>query len=175
MVWAISSKDTLAIVVYYNFYCTNVGGLWQGKIKIIFPYCGKSQKKDILSCMDYLEQSYLSTCKAISILSGKCENICVPINHTFSYDLIADSKGVISRIKVMRTDCQAPSGCYVVNIRKSGKEKSSKEPFSPTMCDFVFVDSPDGCYLIPSASITQKRAISLSMFVEYLIPTNKKK
>lgn len=118
---------------------------------------------------DYLVLSYLSTCKAISILSTRCENICIPMNHTFSYDLVVDAKGVVSRIKVVRTDCQSPSGSYVVNIRKSGKDVSSKEPFSQSMCDFVFVDSPEGCYLIPSSSITQKRAITLSQFGEYFI------
>jgi len=172
---AISSTDTVACALYYNFYCNSECGLWQAKTKIIFLYCIKWWLLDTMSSMDHLQNSYLSICKAIEILSPWCENICIPINHTYSYDLVVDAEGVISRVKVIRTDCQAPSGSYIVNIRKSGKEPASKEPFSQTMCDFVFVDCPDGCYLIPSSSIKQKRAISLSVCSEYLIPIGKKK
>jgi hypothetical protein len=112
--------------------------------------------------------SYLSTCKAIQVLARRCQNICVPINNTCSYDLIVDAESVISRVKVIRTDCLVESGCYLVNLRKS-----AGAPFTKDMCDFVFVDSPDGCYLIPSSCITQKRAISLSVFKAYLIQEEK--
>src|SRR4030095_4855883 len=107
-----------------------------------------------MSCMSYLEQSYLSTCRAVEILSGKCDNICVPIHHTSDYDLIVDAKGIISRVKVIPTECLAEIGAYIVNLRSAGKE--GKQAFCPTDCDFVFVDCPEGYYLIPVTSITQK-------------------
>ena len=119
--------------------------------------------------MNYLEMNFLSTCKAITVLSARCQNICIPINHSFSYDLIVDADGVVSRIKVAQTACKAPSGSYVVNVAKAGKE-DQKRHFSASMCDFLFVDTPEGCYLIPSSMITQRRSITLSMFEEYLIP-----
>lgn len=122
----------------------------------------------IICVMNFSELNFLSTCKAIAILSSRCQNICVPINHCFSYDLIVDAEGVVSRIKVAQTVCQAPSGSYVVNIAKAGKEDKKKH-FSTSMCDFLFVDTPDGCYLIPSSLITQRRSITLSIFDEYLI------
>ncbi len=122
-----------------------------------------------MSVMNWLEMNFFSVCKATQVLSSRADNICIPVKHSFSYDLIVDAKGVISRIKVLRTDCKAPSGSYVVNIRKSGREGCKKEPFCSAMCDFVFIDSPEGSYLIPSVEITQKRAITLSMFEKYLI------
>lgn len=75
----------------------------------------------------------------------------------------------MSRVKVIRTDCKAPSGSYVVNIRKGGRGVSKKEPFRPEMCEFIFVDCPEGNYLIPSIEVTQKRSITLSMFEKYLV------
>lgn len=93
---------------------------------------------------------------------------------TFAYDLILISdksgKELIMRVKVVQTESKSPSGTYVVNLRKSGGYVNSKEckaPFDPSMCDVVFVISPESAYMIPSNKITQKRAISLSMFEEF--------
>ncbi len=119
--------------------------------------------------MNWLNLSFLSTCKAVSVLSPRCDNICIPLQTSHCYDLIVDAKGVVSRIKVIRTDCQAPSGAYVVNISKGSEIGEKSKPFAALACDFVFVDSPEGCFLIPSSVITQKRTISLSRFKEYLI------
>jgi hypothetical protein len=93
----------------------------------------------------------------------------MPLQNTHLYDLIVDADGVVSKIKVIRTDCQAPSGSYVVNVAKCSTDPEKNRPFASGSCDFVFVDSPEGCFLIPSAIITQKRAISLSKFKQYLI------
>lgn len=145
----------------------------QASFKIIFRTYGKSWKLDIMSYMNFLEKSFYSVCKAIQVLSTRCDNICVPLKHCFSYDLVVDVKGSLSRIKVLRTECKSSSGAYILNIRKSGRDGAKKEPFSPSMCDFVFAVSPEGAYLIPSIEITQKRAICLSMFEKYLIDTQK--
>ena len=98
----------------------------------------------------------------------------MPMKSTYAYDMILiineNGKESIVRIKVIQTESQAPSGTYIVNIRKSGGYTNSKEqhaPFDPSMCDIVFVISPEGYYKIPSGKITQKRAISLSMFEVY--------
>ena len=124
--------------------------------------------------MDYLEKSFISVARAIQFFSSRYENVCIPLRHSFSYDMIGVRNGEIHRIKVFRTECTAPSGSYVVNLRKSGgynKANTQKKPFDPSMCDQVFVDSPDGIYVIPSSEITQSRALSLSMFKDYFIPS----
>lgn len=121
---------------------------------------------DILSInMNYLEKSYLSVCKATHILSSMYDNICFPVCQEFAFDIVGIKNNDMHRIKVLRTECKAPSGSYVVNIRNNDK----KFPFDPSMCEMIFVDSPDGLYFIPSKIITQKRAISLSMFKDYLL------
>ena len=124
--------------------------------------------------MDYIEKSFQSLAQAIEYFSQGCDNICLPMKPTFAFDLILitkeNGKDLIMRVKVIQTESKAPSGSYVVNLRKSGGYANSKEtkaPFDPCVCDVLFVISPDGAYMIPSHTITQKRAISLSRFEEF--------
>jgi len=125
--------------------------------------------------MDFIAQNFLSLAKAIHVLSPRYDNIYLPIKGSFAYDLIGDCKGSIHKVKVFHTESKAPSGSYIVNIRKSGgynKGNTQKKPFDPNMCDVVFIDSPEGCYFIPSHQIDQKRAITLSMFREFFIKSS---
>lgn len=122
--------------------------------------------------MDYIEKSFQSVAKAIQFFSTKYENLCFPMRHSSAYDLVGINGKQIDLIKVMRTDYRAPSGSYVVNLRQSGgssKVTYATRPFDSERCDLVFVDSPEGLYLIPSEAINQKRAISLSMFKEFIV------
>lgn len=124
--------------------------------------------------MDYILRSFQAIGKAIGVLCQKYENLCLPLRNCFSYDLIAVEKNQLLRVKVFHTETTSPSGSYVVNIRKSGgynKANTVKKPFDPKMCDLVFIDAPNKCYLIPSEEITQKRSLSLSMFEKYIIPS----
>ena len=125
----------------------------------------------ILSIMNYIDFSFRAVCKAIDHFSTGCKNIFIPIKPFYSYDLIVLTKNdEMLRVKVARTESKAPSGSYVVNLRKSGGYDNSKEtkaPFESSGCDIVCVISPENIYVIPSCEINQKRAISLSMFEEF--------
>jgi len=127
--------------------------------------------------MDYIERSFQCLARAIEFFSTEWENICLPMKHTFAFDLILvpKGKGIMMRVKVIQTESKSRSGAYVVNLRKSGGYTNAKEhkaDFDPSMCDFLFIISPDGIYVIPSRKITQKRAISLSMFEEFKCKPN---
>ncbi len=128
----------------------------------------------MLSIMNYIHKSFQAVCQAIEYFSREAINIFIPIKPSYAYDLILlnsqSGKEVTMRVKVVQTESQSPSGTYVVNLRKSGgyeHAKENKAPFDPSMCDVIFIISPGGAYMIPSKKITQKRAISLSMFEEY--------
>jgi hypothetical protein len=82
------------------------------------------------------------------------------------YDLIVDAKGVISRIKVLRTECKSYCGSYVVALRTGGKKTS----FVPWDCEFLFVDTPIGNFLIPTAGMLHTTSLSLDSFKQFLIP-----
>ena len=124
--------------------------------------------------MDYLEKSFNAVCQAIGYISKYSDNIFLPIKPTYAYDLIyskwEETTEFFIKVKVFQTKSQAPSGSYVLNLRKSGGYENAKEhkaAFDPSMCDVVFAMSPEGFYMINSMEITQKRAISLSKFQEY--------
>lgn len=122
--------------------------------------------------MNHIENNFHSIVKAIYILSSRSENIFLPMKPTSAYDLLVEVNAVLSKIKVFKTECKAPSGSYVVNLRMSGgynKANTLKKPYDPSVCQFLFIDSPEGCYLIPSIEITQTRSLSLSMFGQFLI------
>lgn len=131
---------------------------------------------DILSLMDYLERSFQSVGAAIGILSSRVVNICLPLKPNFFYDLILETTpGKLDRVKIIYTDCQAPSGSFVANIRKSGgyaDKKETKKPFDPHEVDKLFIFTPLGSYLIPTSEVTTTRSISLSQFENFrLIPS----
>jgi hypothetical protein len=136
---------------------------------------------DILSSMNYLDKSFRATCRAIEHFSTEpcIVNIFLPIKPCYEYDLIVVTKVCeehMVRVKTIQTESQAPSGSYIVNLRKSGGYRNSKEykaPFDPKECDLIFVVSPDGNYAIPSEEVHQTRAICLSMFQKYkcIIPS----
>ena len=128
---------------------------------------------DTLSVMDYIERNYKTFAKAISILSQRYHNISIPMFRNFSYDLLIEGQDSnIYKVKVLNSDCQAPSGAYVVNLRSFGgyrKGKELKKGFDQSMCDMLFIESPDGYYLIETNSIDNKRAITLSQFDNFKI------
>lgn len=124
--------------------------------------------------MNYIDKNFHAICQAIEYFSKGAVNIFLPMKSTYAYDLILitseQEKECMMRVKVVQTESQSPSGAYVVNLRKSGGYTDSKEykaPFDPSICDVLFVISPESAYMIPSCKIIQKRAISLSMFEEF--------
>lgn len=126
--------------------------------------------------MDYIERSYQTLSKAIGLLSPLYNNLSIPLKPSFYYDLLAeaiDTKEIL-KIKILCTECKAPSGAFVVTLRSCGgydKKKELKKDFDSRSCDRLFVQSPESFYLIPSSEVSNKRAITLSQFTHCkLIP-----
>lgn len=116
---------------------------------------------------DYQYRSYTTIASAMHVLSNHFENIAFPIKNSFYYDLIVESSFKLFRVKVIYTNCKQPSGSYIANIRKSGGYSSGKEqksPFNPKFCDLLFIETPDGQYLIPSQKVLTIKSITLSQF-----------
>jgi len=121
---------------------------------------------------NYQQQSYFTLCSAIERLSMKFVNLSLPLRNSFYYDLVGEHDFKLYRIKVIFTECKQPSGAYVANIRKSGgyiAKKESKSPFDPNFCDYVYVETPQDQYLIPSNQINNIKSITLSQFVKFKI------
>lgn len=122
--------------------------------------------------MNYHERSYHTMCKAISFFADKFANIALPVLSTYGYDLVAEENtGAFIKVKVIHTISKAPSGTYVVNLRKNtyDKDPEGNNAKYADVSDLFFIESPDGFYLIPTESIENARAISLSMYEKYKI------
>lgn len=121
---------------------------------------------------DYLHRSYITICSAFSSLCLRFKNLTFPIRTNFNYDIVAELDDKIYRIKVIYTSCKQKNGSYLATIRKSGgyvDKKERKMPFDPTLCDFLYIETPIGKYLIPSKKIESKRSLTLSQYEEYRI------
>jgi hypothetical protein len=119
-----------------------------------------------------IEKSYIALTQAIAHISITFENIAFPIKPSFFYDIIAEKNDILFKIRVIYTNCKAESGAYVATLRKMGKNVSGKivyQPFDSNSCDYIYVHTPECCYLIPANEINQTRAITLSMFEKFKI------
>lgn len=129
----------------------------------------------MISIMDYIDRNHRALLEFMVLSSKIFDNFALPIKPNKDYDLIGISSGEeikFSGIKIICTETKQASGAYVANLLRSGGYESKKEKkvhFQSSSCDFVFVWTPEKKYLIPSESITQTRAITLSVFNEFII------
>jgi hypothetical protein len=122
--------------------------------------------------MNFQDFSYHAVCSAISLIALRFDNLSIPIKNNFYYDLIGELDGKLFKIKVVQTLYKQPSGAYKANLAKSGgylAKKEYKEKFCKEKCDYVFVNTPDGNYLIPSFNINTFKSITLSKYSEYKV------
>lgn len=115
---------------------------------------------------DYHQRSYHTVSSAVAELSYRFENVSIPLRHSFYYDLIVEKDFKIYRIKVIATSQKQYNGNYVANIRKGGGVPLK---FDPKFCDFLYVESPTGKYLIPSSEVFNRLAITLNQFESFRI------
>lgn len=122
--------------------------------------------------MDYLERNYLAVLELLDCCKKRFDNFAFPIKQHHEFDVIGLENGECKRIRVICTESKNPSGAYVANLLKSGaheNNKSIKKSFSNKDCDYLFVLTPIGKYLIPTEEITQTKAITMSMFSSFAL------
>lgn len=120
------------------------------------------------------EKNYHALTQAIKCLGISFDNIFFPLKPFFYYDIIAEKNYLLFKIKVVYTNTKQPNGVYVATIRKCGKNsigKISFQPFDLKMCDFIFINTPESNYLIPTSEINSTRSISVNMYPKFLIPS----
>lgn len=117
----------------------------------------------------------ISFIKAMSYMSLYYENICTPIQRVVEYDFICERKKRFYKIKVIYSKNKKGDGNYEVNLRSSGgynKTNSVKKDFDNTSCFWLFVSTPELCYLIPASKINNKRSLNTKLFKKYEIRGN---
>ena len=123
---------------------------------------------------NYIDRSFHTVTKAINVLSNHFDNIALPIRNSYFYDVLVEKDFKIYSIKIISTTCKAPSGFYIANLRKSGGNQNGKQThqaFDSKNCNFLYIDTPKHCYLIPSVDICCTRSLTLNGHEQYIIPS----
>ncbi|HVM13757.1 MAG TPA: group I intron-associated PD-(D/E)XK endonuclease [Egibacteraceae bacterium] len=101
--------------------------------------------------------------------------VAIPLNDSQPWDLVVeDQSGVVSRVQVKTTTTKNQHGKYVASLETAGGNKSvhTRKPFDKASCELLFVLTDDGnMYLMPTAIISARRAISLCTKYERFLVT----
>lgn len=125
--------------------------------------------------MDYLERNYIAVLDFMTKCKEKFDNYAFPLKENYKFDIICLIKNKCFTTKVICTETKNPGDHYVANLLKSGgysERKEVKKHFDNSECDYVYIWTPGNKYLIPSKSINQKKALTLSsVYDEFIIPS----
>lgn len=128
-----------------------------------------------MSTMDYLERNRRALLECMVLLKDRFEGFSIPVGSGNGFDLVGycstDSRKLNS-IRVICTETKRDTGSYEANLLISGgysNKKETKKHFDPRSCHYVFVWTPEEKYLIPTSEITQKKALVMSGFKEFII------
>ena len=116
-------------------------------------------------------QGNLGLSKAIDYFTSHEITVCIPLNDTQKYDLVADFNGGLQRISVKTSRFEGRHGGYEVLLKNCGGSsgKSKVRYFDNSTCDYIFVlTGDDKLYLIPSSGIESKNSIVIgNKYAEY--------
>lgn len=122
------------------------------------------------------EQGLLGLTDAIRWFGSLGWSISVPLIDSQPYDLVVDDGQRLHRVQVKTTTRRSPYGVYVVQLETRGGNQSfnTGKPFDPGACDLLYVLTDARTrYLIPTAEITSKTALSLGRKVStYRLPAH---
>ena len=92
--------------------------------------------------------------------------VAIPLNDSQPWDLmVEDAAGVVSRVQVKTTTRRSRGGRFVVMLETAGGNQSfsTRKPFDSSRAELLFALTDEGAmYLIPCASITSTRGLTLS-------------
>lgn len=116
-------------------------------------------------------QGNLGLSKAIDYFTSHGITVCIPLNDTQKYDLVADFNGGLQRVSVKTSRFEGKYGGYNILLKNCGGSsgKSKVRHFDNSTCDYVFVlTGDDKIYLIPSSKIEAKSSIVVgNKYTEY--------
>jgi hypothetical protein len=104
--------------------------------------------------------------KAIEYFTSHSIPVCLPLNDTQKYDLVADIDGKLSRVSVKTSRFKQHQSSYYVLLKNCGGSsgKGKIRLFDNKSCEYVFVlTGDDKIYLIPSSEIKSTNAISIGV------------
>lgn len=117
--------------------------------------------------MNYRKRNGIAMLESFALLASKFDNFYIPLNTEGDIDFVAvkfGEKNEYYGIRVITASKKMENGTYRASIvgSKRTNENKGKETFNQDSCDFLFVWTDAGKYLIPSSVVTQKISIYLS-------------
>lgn len=119
--------------------------------------------------MNYIDNAYIALLQCFFKTAKKFTNIALPIKQIYDFDFIAIENNKLKKIKVIHTKNLIKEDTYQANLRKSGgyNKNNTQKPFDKNKCDYVFIQTPTYCYLIPSNEIESTRALNINSDSKY--------
>ena len=102
--------------------------------------------------------------RAIAYFTSVGITVCLPINDTQKFDLVADIDG-LKKVSIKTTAYQRNNDYYTVQLKNTGGSsgKGKIRLFDSKSCEYLFVlCSNNDMYLIPSCEITAKSTLTLT-------------
>lgn len=109
-------------------------------------------------------QGTIGLTQAIATFSKLGYNVSVPIVDNQCYDLVIEKDGTLYKVQVKTTKQIAPSGNFVVELKRVRANKTSNviHKFDNTECDYLFIfTAKSEEYLIPYPEIQVTSTITL--------------
>ena len=166
------SRDILSIMLFLGTQNENISDRWRKErskrtlITIKYRDPGKFYR------MDYIERNHRALLEFMVKTQDRFHNFAFPVKPNHSFDVIAIEFNKCIRVRIICTETQQNSGAYVANLLKSGGYQNRKEKkvhFDKISCDYIYVWTPEYKYLIPVIQVEQTRALTMSMYEEYII------
>jgi len=101
---------------------------------------------------------------AIAWFSANGWLVSIPLCDNQPYDLVVDDGERLAKVQVKTTTRRAPGGNFMVQLETAGGNQSfsTRKAFDNTAVDLVFILTDERTqYLIPSAAIKPRRAITM--------------
>jgi PD-(D/E)XK endonuclease len=124
----------------------------------------KDKKMKLIEHTNSKNQGLAGIGSAIKYFTDNEITVSIPLNDSQGYDLVADIKGVLSKVQVKTTSCKQNSGHYKASLRTTGGNQSFSyaKDFDKKSCDYLFILAEDGSeYFIPTKVVENINSITL--------------
>jgi hypothetical protein len=111
--------------------------------------------------MNKRQQGHWGEMKALSKLAEYGYSLSFPLSEDNPYDIVAEKEGNFFSVQVKSTTYKKEEIAYKVELRNSNfnTKGQNRKNFDKKHIDFLFVATPENCYLIPTENINATSGI----------------
>jgi hypothetical protein len=114
--------------------------------------------------MNNRQKGNIAESKAVSVLTRKGFEVCIPVHENNKFDLVVVKNNELKTVQVKATENENGHGSYSVNLRTTYNNNSrmTTKNHQDGDYDLLFVLTPDGCYLIPERDFDCVNSLTVS-------------